>query len=316
MAAAVPLLKKMTGWWRQVRSTAPSSASPANAYEESRLPESGERTEVPKEWAGTLLRLAGVESVPTLAPQEGLPTIGVARAALARFADDPQRLPRRPQMLPQLLGALNDPDASGRDIAGIIARDPALAANLLKLANSALYRRHAAAIESLDRAVAVVGVEGLRHLVAVALMQPVMRTESGVFGRLPHLIWDHTQHTAVIAAGLARASGREQVFVAQLAALQQGLGAIVVVRALRDACADAGGALPDAPSLQRLLQHWSPRMGGAIARAWGLSAPVIEALAGQRDQGAAAMGPLARVLATAAAQASAELEGVPQADAA
>ena len=77
-----------------------------------------------------------------------------------------------------------------------------------------------------------------------------------------------------------------------------------------------GGALPDAPSLQRLLQHWSPRMGGAIARAWGLSAPVIEALAGQRDQGAAAMGPLARVLATAATQASAELEGVPQADAA
>ena len=93
MAAAVPLLKKMTGWWRQVRSTAPSSASPANACEESRLPESGERSEIPKEWAGTLLRLAGVESVPTLAPQEGLPIIGVARAALARFADDPQRLP-------------------------------------------------------------------------------------------------------------------------------------------------------------------------------------------------------------------------------
>jgi len=53
-------------------------------------------------------------------------------------------------MLPQLLGALNDPDASGRDIAGIIARDPALAANLLKLANSTFYRSHAVPVESLD----------------------------------------------------------------------------------------------------------------------------------------------------------------------
>ena len=77
------------------------------------------------------------------------------------------------------------------------------------------------------------------------------------------------------------------MFIAQLAALQQGLGAIVVVQALRDACADAGGALPDAPSLQRLgamcllnllllaaLLGWSWR---GEAQAEGQPAPVAPA---------------------------------------
>ncbi len=44
---------------------------------------------------------------------------------LARFASEPQQLPRRPQLLPQLLGTLKDDDASARELAGLVARDPA-----------------------------------------------------------------------------------------------------------------------------------------------------------------------------------------------
>ena len=268
-----------------------------------------------RDWAGPLLRLAGVDRATSPSPEGGAPVIAAARRALQRFAEDPQRLPRRPQLLPHLLSTLNDDDASSRDIAGIIARDPALAANLLKLANSALYRS-GAPVESLDRAVAMVGVEGLRHLVAVALMQPVMRMEGGAFGRLPDLLWDHTQRAALIAADAVRAAGREDVFAAQLLALLQGLGAIVVVQVLRDEAARDARGLPDVEAMARLLHRWSPRIGRAVAREWTLSERVMLALHEQDVDDMAKAGLLARALALAAPCASAAMEAPAVADAA
>lgn len=312
----MPLLGKVTGWWSKRRGS-PDALPLARADGEadgsgapSPSPEAPSR-----DWAGPLLRLAGLDMAGSPSPDEGA-SVAAATRALARFAEDPQRLPRRPQLLPQLLSTLNDDDASGSDIATIIARDPALAANLLKLANSALYRRHGTSVESLERAVAMVGVDGLRHLVAVALMQPVMTTEGGVFRRLPDLVWDHTQRTALIAADDARAGGREDVFAAQLLALLQGLGAIVVVRVLQDAAAGNAGGLPGIEPMAALLHRWSPRLGRVVAQAWGLSERVMLALHEQDAADIAATSRLARTLALAASQASAAMEILSVSDAA
>ena len=314
-AGRVVLLARMTGWWKRRASPARVSSLPASSPGADACIDA-QPEPASLDWAGSLLRLARIDAAMSLSPEESVPIIAAARRALKRFADDPQRLPRRPQLLPQLLSTLNDAEASSRDIAAIIARDPTLAAHLLKLANSALYRRHEAAGESLDRAVAMVGVDGLRHLVAVALMQPVMRVEGGVFGRLPDLIWDHTQRTSLIAAQAVRSGGREDVFAAQLLGLLQGLGAIVVVQVLRDACASAKGQMPDTEAVSRLLHRWSPRIGRAVAREWELSARLMQALEEQAAEDVAAMGPLARALAFAAPEASDAMEMSPVADAA
>ena len=306
----------MSGWWKRERRE-PAISSVAMAPHTDITGVAAAAPAAPsRDWARPLLRLAQMDIDACLSPEDSRAVLATARGALARFADDPQRLPRRPQLLPQLLGALNDDEASGRDIAGIIARDPALAANLLKLANSALYRRDTLAVESLDRAVAMVGVDGLRHLVAVALMQPVMRVEGGVFGRLPELVWEHTQRTALVAARLAGPSGREAVFAAQLLALLQGLGAIVVVQVLRDAAAGSAGRVPDAAAMARVLHRWSPRLGCAVAREWGLSERLMQALREQTADDVATLSPLARVLANAAPEAGNAMENPPVANAA
>ena len=310
----VALLGKVTDWWSRNRRAASVPAlalAPATPAGDAAAPQAPSR-----DWAGPLLRFAGVDAMASLPAEDSDAIIAAVRRKLQHFAEAPQRLPRRPQLLPHLLSTLNDDDASSRDIAGVIARDPTLAATLLKLANSALYRSHGPAVESLDRAVAMVGVDGLRHLVAVALMQPVMRVEGGVFGRLPDLIWDHTQRTALIAADAARAGGREEVFAAQLLALLQGLGAIVVLQALRDAVAAHAGGFPDAGSMARVLHRWSPRIGRAVAREWGLSERVMQALDEQGADATHAMSPLARAIAMAAPEASAVMDGVAEANAA
>lgn len=193
-------------------------------------------------------------------------------AALLRMVHERVRLPRRPQLLPQLLGMLNDDRASGRQIAEVIGRDPALASNLLRVANSPMYRIHSSTVESLDRAVALVGTDGLRQLVAVALMQPVMRVEGGATGILPERVWEHTELAAGLAARQARTRGADAVFAAQMLALLHGLGAIMVVQALGDACLRQQCAAPDAHVAAELLQRWAPRIARNIAQAWELPA--------------------------------------------
>jgi hypothetical protein len=87
-------------------------------------------------------------------------------------------------LLPKLIQAVNDNQSSGRDIAALIGQDPALAGNLLRIANSPLYRLQALPVESLERAVTLVGTDGLRQMIATAMMQPVLNM-GGVYGRFP-----------------------------------------------------------------------------------------------------------------------------------
>lgn len=286
-------------WW--MRRPAPSADSPPVADAPQRP--AGEDGQAPvdaealgRDWALPLVEMAFPADASGV--DDGTELTAATERTLSRFASEPQRLPRRPQLLPQLLGTLNDDEASGREIAAVIARDPALAANLLKLANSPLYRLQAAPVESLDRAVTLVGTYGLRELVAVALMQPVMRAEGGPMGRLPELVWEHTQHAALEASRRARAAG-EDPFAAQLLALLQGLGAIVVVQAVRDECVRLGAGVPTAARVAALLQAWAPRIGRLVAQEWELSARMIQALDDQALAELDAMGGLGRAIALA-----------------
>ncbi|UWX04779.1 HDOD domain-containing protein [Pseudoxanthomonas sp. NC8] len=93
---------------------------------------------------------------------------------------------------------------------------------MLRLANSSFHRVRAEPVESLERAVALVGTSGLRQLVSLALLQPVMQAEGGSLGGLPGRIWEHTQLAAAIASRLATQDG-EDGFAAQLLALLRGL---------------------------------------------------------------------------------------------
>ena len=200
------------------------------------------------------------------------------RAVLAKIETQPRYIPRRPHLLPQLMRTVNDPDASGRAIAAIIQRDPTLAGNLLRVANSALYRVQARPVESVERAVALVGTDGLRRIIAAALVQPVISTGAGVFGRAPTLVWEHTQLSAWAGAEHARRIGKDDPFAAQLLALLLGLGAIVVVQVLREQYARRPSLTPDLDAAARLVQALAAPTAARIARHWELPERLSDAL--------------------------------------
>lgn len=204
-----------------------------------------------------------------------------AEAVLARIEEQPKYTPRRPQLLPQLMRALNDPQTSLEAIARIIGQDPTLSGNLLRIANSPLYRVSLTPVESLERAVTRLGIDGLRPVIAAALVQPVMRTGDGAFGRLPALIWDHTLLAAAAASEHARAVEHDDAFAAQLLGLLHGLGAILVVQVLRDEYATRPDLAPDPNVVATLLDGWSAQTARRIADSWNLSDRFGEALTAQ-----------------------------------
>ncbi|QDI04194.1 HDOD domain-containing protein [Xanthomonas cerealis pv. cerealis] len=243
--------------------------------------------------ASLLLRLYALAFAGVPAPEPSAASraaqaevVTAAVAVLARLDAHPRYTPRRPQLLPQLTRAINDPNADAQAIAAILGQDPALAGNLLRIANSTAYRRQAEPIENLERAVALLGTKGLRQIVLAALLQPVIADDGSVFGRCAALLWEHTLLSAKAMAGDAKAMGRDDPNAVQLLALLYGLGAVAVVQVLRDAYAKHPGMHADPELIAGMLEKWSAACAKAISTDWGLSTRLQRALEQHGDAAA------------------------------
>jgi HD-like signal output (HDOD) protein len=216
-------------------------------------------------------------------PAEHLKVVTAVANALQAASTDPKYAPRRPLLLPELVRAVNDSDTTRRELAQMIARDPALVGSLLKLANSPIYRRGSQPIESVERALTVLGTQGARALVAAALVQPVFRATSGDSAQFPEIVWEHTQRAAAAAEAHAAAVEASDPFTAQLVVLVMGLAAIVVYRIALDQYATRR-IPPDATALASLLDAHTATVARHIASGWELSERVLEALEEQRPE--------------------------------
>ena len=208
---------------------------------------------------------------------------GVVDAMLTGPVLKPEYAPRRPLLLPKLVQAVNDESVSRRELARLISQDPALAGNLLRLANSAFYRMNSQPVESIDRAVTLLGTAGIRSLMAAALLQPVFRTASGEFKRFPEATWEHTQYAAGAAEAYAAIVADEDPFAAQLLALVLGLGTILVFRATLDQYAEHQVSA-DAATVAALIAQHEAAVATRVAQGWGLSDRIVAALEDQSPQ--------------------------------
>jgi HD-like signal output (HDOD) protein len=192
--------------------------------------------------------------------------------------------PRRPMLLPKLMQALNDDESTRRELVQLILEDPALAGSALQRANSAAYRFSPEPVDSLDRAVVVLGTDGLRSLLATALLQPVFRQPKGHFDNFATVTWEHAQRTAAASEACARAIGNADPFIAQLISLLGPLARIVLFRLTMETYREHEGLQPRAEVFIRAMQMEAPNVAGFIGATWELSDPSIRALQEQTDK--------------------------------
>jgi len=209
------------------------------------------------------------------------PVFIAVQQILERIEARPEYIPRRPSLLPKLLATVNDNEATLAEMSRIIAQDPALTGNLLRIANSPIYRSSSQPVDSIDRAVTLVGVQGIRSIIATALLQPLMASGSGAMSRFPEVVWEHTLYAATAGEAHATQVENAEPFVSQLVGLLYGLSAIVVFRIVRDQFAAHPHLHPDAGSIARMLETWVAPTAGRIAVSWELSSRVQYALESQ-----------------------------------
>ncbi len=193
--------------------------------------------------------------------------------------EDPQ-LVSLPEVFTRINDVLRDPHSSVDDAARIIGTDPSLSAKLLKLVNSAFFSRASRAVEkrfpakvdSLTRAVMIVGGKQLATLALGVSVLPIFRDIPPQYVDMK-AFWKHSIGCGIIARALAEhlgASGQESYFVA---GLLHDIGRLVlykhlpgpsgaVLRASRETLTTLTQAERDAFSWDHAL------LGGLLLRKW------------------------------------------------
>lgn len=207
----------------------------------------------------------------------------VVAAALEAIGDPATRkhyFPRRPNLLPELIRAINDESVSVRQLVVIVARDPGLVGSLLRVANSSFYRVTPQPIETIERAIVMLGSDGLRSVMAAALMQPIFRmSAAGGAPRFPELVWEHAVRSAHAAIPHAALVERANPFAAELLSLISGLAEIVLFRAVLEHCSRSSsreGADPRV--IVSILESHAAVFAWHIGADWGLSEEMLAAL--------------------------------------
>jgi len=113
------------------------------------------------------------------------------------------RLPVMSEVSQSLVRTLNDPDASAAQIEAIICKDPALTANLLRMANSAQFGLSRQVL-SLDHAITMLGMSRIRSL---ALSTSISTSFPTVPGLDRKAFWRYCMACAGYAQWLAGGAG-------------------------------------------------------------------------------------------------------------
>lgn len=137
---------------------------------------------------------------------------------LEQLVDGTPDLPTLPAAALAVIQETDSATATGRSIASHLAKDQALAARVLRLANSAYYGL-TRQVSDIQEAVVVLGLRAVRNLAVVASSYPWMSKPFPGYGLGPMQLWKHSFATAVSARTVAQKYGSvdpDTVFTAGL----------------------------------------------------------------------------------------------------
>jgi HD-like signal output (HDOD) protein len=228
-------------------------------------------------------RLWRVAFAAPAAQDDALPEVDlkVRRQVAAVLTDahlDAKFFPRRPTLMPQLMQAVQDPTAATERLSRIVAHDPVLTADVLRLANSSRFRTTSQPIETIQRAIVVMGVDALRGLLAMAMMQPVFRASRNNFPRFPRTLWERTERATRAAGAFALRVCPQDRFESQLAILLSALGPLAVYGATLEIYSQNMEARPNPSLCVELTSTLGTQMALRIAEQWETSPRLVAAI--------------------------------------
>src|SRR5690349_5813344 len=212
------------------------------------------------------------------------------RIVTAAVAEESLELPPPPQVANEIM-RLTRGDAvegdtgetSAHELAELIQRDMALASQVMRVSNSALYARRSPVV-TLPQAITWLGIREIRNIAfAVAVQGQVFN--SAYFNQSMNELWRESVITGLFAQEIARLK-RRNVESAYLCGLLHRIGMAVILSRVGSAVVKHGISPEPAQVLQLAARH-EARVGTHLAIAWNLPPTVSAAITFWRDPRAA-----------------------------
>ncbi len=184
------------------------------------------------------------------------------------------KLPPAPQVYGRLVAAINDGDCSLDRMAELVRLDATLTAQLLRVANSALFgfRSQAGGIEE---AVLRVGFKELHRIVGLCAASTVFQSDMAVYATQAEALWANGVTTAVAMEKLCLATGGDAA-LGYTAGLIRSIGKMVLARYSAGNVApypNDGSPLPDWET--RIFGHNHAQVGSALCELWRFPRPIV-----------------------------------------
>jgi HD-like signal output (HDOD) protein len=180
--------------------------------------------------------------------------------------DEHLELPAFPEAVVRIQRVLRSPETSTQDVVRILSSEPALAARLLRIANSVQFRRLDHEITDLRKAVSRMGFNMVRSVsVAFAMRQLHQKDKYSVAAQSQlQQAWQDSLDVAATCFVIAKRCTRLNPDQALLTGLLHVLGRLYILMRSKDA-----PELSEA-EMREVVDGWHASIGKAILESWGL----------------------------------------------
>jgi putative nucleotidyltransferase with HDIG domain len=207
---------------------------------------------------------------------------------LARISGD---LPAMPAVVLRVLEMTQNTNTTVDDLKRVVEVDPGLTTKLLRVANSAYYRR-AREVVSIDQAILALGFRTVLSLALASSTKAVFDQCGEASARVRRTLWEHSISTAFVASDLGRFAGeaidKELCFVG---GLLHDIGKLIILRHFPEQFARIGREAGDPESGLRaeeeLLGFRHDALGAHLAAEWELPEPLVRVIRHHHDADAA-----------------------------
>jgi len=186
----------------------------------------------------------------------------------------------------KLLALVDDPEINVAAIEHVLRQDPALTANLLKLANSA-YFGMPSKIGSVRQAVLLLGLKRLIQMVIASCVSALMDRPVSGYDLSPGELWRHSIAVTVAAEGLVKELNIEAAEEIFTAALLHDVGKLILGDYVRDDFKKIEDILSQGISFETaenmVLGVNHADIGAEILRKWSLPAELVTAVRCHHD---------------------------------
>jgi HD-like signal output (HDOD) protein len=196
-------------------------------------------------------------------------------------------IPSFPDVAVRIRKVLADENCDASQVAKVVGAEPAMAARMLQMANSAALNPNGNKITELKSAIARVGFSNVRTASLTYAMDQLKNAPALLPIRKPlNDLWERSVKVAAMAFVTARRWTKVNADKAMLAGLMHGMGRVyILTRAVKHPALFA-----DVEAYQQIVRDWNSQIAKAVLDSWDISPDIIEAVEQYEDLGRAGSG--------------------------